>query len=60
MTVNSKEVSEFFLTTFKDVVDYREKNNVKRSDVLQLLIELKNKGYIDDADTSNKEMNESK
>ena len=42
------------------MVDYREKNNIKRNDVLQLLIQLKNKGYIDDAESVDKEMSESK
>lgn len=37
------------------MVDYREKNDVKRNDVLQLLIQLKNKGYIDDVDSKNDE-----
>lgn len=31
-------------------MDYREKNNITRNDFLQLLIQLKNKGKIDDAD----------
>lgn len=50
-----KEVSEFFLGTIRETWDYREKNNVKRNDVMQLLMQLKNKGYVDDVDSPNKE-----
>lgn len=42
------------MKTFKEVVDYRERNNVKRNDAMQLLIDLKNKGYVDDVDNPNK------
>lgn len=31
-------------------MDYREQNNIKRNDFLQLLIQLKNKGQIEDVD----------
>jgi len=31
-----------------DVIDYREKNNVAHNDFMQLLIQLKNKGKIED------------
>jgi cytochrome P450 family 6 len=41
-------VSNFFIRTVKEVMDYREKNNVSRNDFLQLLIELKNKGRVHD------------
>ncbi|KAJ8911310.1 hypothetical protein NQ315_017004 [Exocentrus adspersus] len=37
-----KDVSKFFFRTIKDTVDYREKNNVQRNDLLQLLIDMKN------------------
>lgn len=40
-------------------MEQREKNDIKRNDVLQLLIQLKNKGYVDDVD-GGKEINESK
>ncbi|KAK7789223.1 hypothetical protein R5R35_007048 [Gryllus longicercus] len=42
------EVSDFFLKAVHDTVEYREKNNIKRNDFLQLLIDLKNKGKIED------------
>ncbi|KAF2892434.1 hypothetical protein ILUMI_13740 [Ignelater luminosus] len=38
-----KEVTDFFLNVVKDTVKYRENNNVTRNDMLQLLIEMKNK-----------------
>lgn len=34
----------------KDVVSYREKNKISRSDFMQLLIQLKNKGEVDNND----------
>ena len=42
------EVSNFFMGVVKDVIVYREKNNVVRNDFMQLLIQLKNKGKIED------------
>lgn len=42
------------METFRETMDYREKNDVKRNDVMQLLIQLKNKGYIDEVDSQNK------
>jgi len=43
-------VTEFFLGAFKETVDYREEKNIKRNDFMQLLIQLKNKGKLDDVD----------
>lgn len=43
-------VTKFFLGAVKDTIEYREKNNVQRNDFMQLLIELKNKGKIEDSD----------
>ena len=42
------EVSNFFMGLVNDVIDYREKNNVAHNDFMQLLIQLKNKGKIED------------
>lgn len=47
---NKKEVSDFFLKAFKESMDYREKNNIRRNDFMDLLIQLKNKGKLDDVD----------
>ena len=35
-------------------MDYRETNNVKRNDFMDLLIQLKNKGKLDDVDIDDK------
>ena len=49
------DVSEFFLNIVKDVVEYREKNNVKRNDFMDLLLQLKNNGeLVDETNKSNK------
>ncbi|KAK7789226.1 hypothetical protein R5R35_007051 [Gryllus longicercus] len=48
MQFPEKDISDFFMKAVKDTVDYREKNNVKRNDFLQLLIELKNKRKIEE------------
>lgn len=37
-----EDVSEFFMKIVKDVVEYREKNDVKRNDFMDLLLQLKN------------------
>ncbi|KAK7789220.1 hypothetical protein R5R35_007046 [Gryllus longicercus] len=42
------DVSAFFLNAVKETIEYRETNNVKRNDFLQLLIDLKNKGKVDE------------
>ncbi|XP_069702398.1 probable cytochrome P450 6a14 [Periplaneta americana] len=38
-----KDVGKYFINMVKDTVEYREKNDVKRNDFMQLLIQLKNK-----------------
>ncbi|XP_067009334.2 probable cytochrome P450 6a14 [Anabrus simplex] len=44
----SKAVSDSFLKTVKEIVDLREKNNIKRKDFMQLLIQLKNEGRVEE------------
>jgi len=46
--VHPQEMINFFMGVVKDTIDYREMNNVVRNDFLQLLIQLKNKGKIED------------
>nr|CAD7462715.1 unnamed protein product [Timema tahoe] len=46
--VASKDVNDFFLGMVKETMSYREKNKVVRNDFLQLLIQLKNKGMVDE------------
>lgn len=38
-----EDVSDFFLKTIKETVDYRAENNIERNDVMDLLIKIKNK-----------------
>lgn len=45
------DVSEFFMKIVRDVVEYREKNNVKRNDFMDLLLQLKNDGELADEKT---------
>ena len=47
----SSDVEDFFVGAVRDTIDYRVKNEVKRNDFLQLLIQLMNKGFIEDVDT---------
>ncbi|KAJ8888147.1 hypothetical protein PR048_007634 [Dryococelus australis] len=42
------DINAFFLRIVKDVVSYREKNNVVRDDFIQLLIQLKKYGKVED------------
>ncbi|XP_018569720.1 probable cytochrome P450 6a13 [Anoplophora glabripennis] len=37
-----KDISRFFFHSIKDTVSHRERNNLRRNDLLQLLIDLKN------------------
>ncbi|XP_067009313.2 probable cytochrome P450 6a14 [Anabrus simplex] len=48
LSLIDKKVTNFFLKIVKETVEYREKNNIKRNDFLQLLIQLKNQGKIED------------
>ncbi|XP_059612892.1 cytochrome P450 6a2-like [Phlebotomus argentipes] len=44
----SKDISEFYTRIVTETVALREKENIKRNDFLNLLIQLKNKGQLDD------------
>jgi cytochrome P450 family 6 len=54
-----KEVDNFIFAIVKQTVDYREQNNFSRNDFMQLLIQLKNQGYIP-VDKGEKETEEQK
>lgn len=41
------DVSNFFMGVVKDTVEYREKNNVRRNDFMDILIKLKNEENLD-------------
>lgn len=40
------DVDTFFRKLVKEMVEYREKNDFKRNDFMDLLLQLKNKGYV--------------
>lgn len=42
LTLNTKKTVDFFMNVIKNSVNYRETNDIKRNDFLQLLIQLKN------------------
>ncbi|PNF28549.1 putative cytochrome P450 6a14 [Cryptotermes secundus] len=42
------KVSEYFRSLFEETMTYREKNNIKRNDFLQLLIQIKNRGKVEE------------
>lgn len=44
--ITDPEVEEFVYSVVKQTIEYREKNNVERNDFMQLLIQLKNTGYV--------------
>lgn len=46
--VTNREVSDFFLNSIKETVEYRENNDVKRNDFFSLLLQIKNHGKIND------------
>ncbi|XP_053670575.1 probable cytochrome P450 6a14 [Anopheles nili] len=50
MKITYDDVERFFLSIVQKTVDYRESNNVKRNDFMNLLIQIKNKGRLDDTD----------
>ena len=43
ITFATKDISKYFIQMVRDTVEYREKNDVKRNDFMQLLIQMKNK-----------------
>lgn len=45
--VTPQRIQGFFLKLITETVEYREKNNIQRSDFLSMLIQLKNNGKLD-------------
>lgn len=45
-----KEVCDFMIETVRQNADYREKNNVIRKDIFQLMMQLRNNGIVNDDD----------
>lgn len=46
--VTNKKVDHFFRNLVKDTIEFRENNNIVRKDFMHLLIQLKNKGVLED------------
>ncbi|XP_066905465.1 uncharacterized protein [Halyomorpha halys] len=44
-----KETEDYILKLVENTIEFREKNNIKRNDFLDLLLQLKNKGTIGDS-----------
>ncbi|XP_049830256.1 cytochrome P450 6a2-like [Schistocerca gregaria] len=53
-----KDVAEYFTRVVNDTVKHREETGVIRKDFLQLMIQLKNKGYVDDSFLIERQKNE--
>lgn len=47
-----KDVSDFFMNSIAETVDFREKNGVVRPDFLNLLLQIKNKGNVNGTDVN--------
>lgn len=45
-----KNIEDFFVNAMNETIDHREKNGNQRKDLMQVLIDLKNKGKIDGLD----------
>jgi cytochrome P450 family 6 len=55
----NRSSEDFFFSLVRQTVEYREKNNYERNDVMQLLIKLKNQGYVSaDKDERESEQND--
>lgn len=47
ISITRKDVTEFFMSTLRQTIEYRQENNVQRNDFLQLLMQIKNTGKLD-------------
>lgn len=45
-----QDVEDFIMSVVRKTIDYREKNNVVRKDLLQLLLQLRNTGKVAEDD----------
>jgi hypothetical protein len=48
LNVFDPKVSKYFRNMVQDTVNYREKNNIQRNGFMQLLIQLKNEGKVEE------------
>ncbi|KOX75873.1 Cytochrome P450 6a2, partial [Melipona quadrifasciata] len=53
MPYTERDITNFFMKTFKETVEYREANNIERKDFLNLLMQLMRNGYVEVDDNSN-------
>lgn len=47
MQITPRRIQDFFLRIIDDTVAYREKNNIRRNDYFDMLLQLKNVGKLD-------------
>ncbi|XP_055681861.1 uncharacterized protein LOC129789237 [Lutzomyia longipalpis] len=47
-----QEDADFFMETIKNIINQREQQKIKRNDFMDLMIQLKNKGKLEDAEES--------
>ncbi|KAL0270232.1 UNVERIFIED_CONTAM: hypothetical protein PYX00_007703 [Menopon gallinae] len=52
LRIYSKELTQFFLKFIRESMEERKRENIHRNDILQMLMELRDKGFIGDADDS--------
>jgi hypothetical protein len=52
MQITPRRIQDFFLRIIDDTVEYREKNNIRRNDYFDMLLQLKNVGQLE-GDTVN-------
>ncbi|XP_058130758.1 probable cytochrome P450 6a13 [Anopheles ziemanni] len=48
MRIVFRDVEEFFMNIVRETVNYRETNNIQRNDFMNLLLQIKNMGKLDD------------
>lgn len=59
LKLNKVEVSEFIINVIRQTVEYRERNNIERNDMLNLLIKLKNGQHLDNENGVSKDSHNS-
>jgi hypothetical protein len=52
LQITPKRIQDFFLTVINDAIEHREKNNIRRNDYFDMLLQLKNVGKLE-GDTTN-------
>lgn len=53
----AQDIEDFIFSVMSQTIEYREKNNFSRNDFMQLLMQLKNQGYLSVDKTSNDDEN---